>query len=263
MSFPFETIGLLSIIANFFLFATVSVRARTTSSSFVVWRGLSPFNGQGIVALLSGVRTKSNNRKTGDMAQLSIVSDSGLPSHSLSNGADASSCGNCPLRPRLARLAGAAVSCYVFVAQSIDAKWKAFQRGAYADGTSLNVLAESWRDKPIRIGDYGDGAMMPESIIRRLVTIASGWTAYTHQWEHTWALWARRYFMASVASAEERTAAKLRGFRTYRILQDGEVLEPGEILCPNETKPHVTCRRCLACSGTEGRGEVDIAIHVH
>ena len=56
-----------------------------------------------IVAILTGLRSPSANRKTGAMAQLWILSADESPVDASQSGADASVCGDCPLRWYAAR----------------------------------------------------------------------------------------------------------------------------------------------------------------
>ena len=51
------------------------------------------------------------------------------------------------------------------------------------------------------------------------------------------------------------------GWRTFRIINEGDTLMPREIICPNVTKG-VQCKDCLLCSGTSLKAK-NIAIPVH
>jgi hypothetical protein len=91
---------------------------------------------------------------------------------------------------------------------------------------------------------------------------SQGWTGYTHQWEDIKYDDYKKYFMASVDTAEEYNEANQNGWRTFRVGSDDVTLE-GEIICPNTTSG-VSCRDCRLCDGL-GRHKMarNIAVVVH
>ena len=122
----------------------------------------------------------------------------------------------------------------------------------------------------IRLGAYGDPAMIPLALIKKLVSYARllrtfNHTGYTAQWnnsaiaaKHRKALQA--FCMASVASQEQARRASDQGWRYYRIRQrKTDPILPTEILCPNETIG-ITCSQCLLCDGN--RSDRDKRKHV-
>jgi hypothetical protein len=73
--------------------------------------------------------------------------------------------------------------------------------------------------------------------------------------------------MASADSIDEYAAARLQGWRTFRVMApaDRENL-PGEFECPAsaEQGKRKTCATCGACDGAErGAGKASVAIVVH
>ena len=100
----------------------------------------------------------------------------------------------------------------------------------------------------IRLGGYGDPAMLPEAEVREHVSDYDHWLGYTHQWRKRWAGWSKRYCMASVDHVAERIKAQSQGWRTFRVSYDGYVHKGSEIVCPNTTHG-VKCEDCGLCDG--------------
>jgi hypothetical protein len=84
---------------------------------------------------------------------------------------------------------------------------------------------------------------------------------YTHQWAQFPELAA--FCMASVDTLEEAAAAKLLGFRTFRVALDDFRL-PTEAGCPaaKENGARVTCADCGLCAGLKVQAK-DIVIQAH
>ncbi len=80
-------------------------RFRARVQGFELWRGPSRIDGAPIVVVVTGLQTPSPNEKTGPMLQVYILAQDEAPHHAQWSGADESVCGNCPMRPILARLA--------------------------------------------------------------------------------------------------------------------------------------------------------------
>jgi len=59
-----------------------------------------------------------------------------------------------------------------------------------------------------------------------------------------------------------RKLAKSLGYRTFRVVLDGQDMGKSEIMCPYQTHK-VQCAKCLLCGGTQGKGKTDIVIPVH
>lgn len=218
--------------------------------------------------LLTGIGHVSRNEKTGPMAQTFFLASGVRPDAAQRIGRDHSVCGDCVLRPILAvRRAG--LACYVTVVQSVLSTWKAHRRARVQWPGSI--------DRPVRIGAYGDPASVPIAIIRRLVSLAPAWTAYTHQWRTAPGL--RSICMASVDSPSDALEAQSRGWRTFRVRRvdsrgTPEPLLAGESVCPASAEyradhphksPRVQCYTCGLCDGArEGREHVrSIAIIAH
>ena len=212
-------------------------------STVEIWRGPSPVDGSPIVAIVTNLDLPSENRKTGDMAQLYILRADMSPVRSATDGYDAATCGNCPLRPSVSD----GVRCYVNTGW-IGA-WRSWQSGKVPIRAPREV-GEYLRSVglELREGAYGDPAMLPQSVRDDLhLNGKVNGTSYTHQWSEAWAdQRGKAYSMASVQSLDEKRAANALGWRTYRVT-DGD-LEPDEILCPELTR-NASCKNCKLCSG--------------
>lgn len=233
-------------------------------SGFVVWRGLSPVDGAPIVMIATGVGgRRSHNRKTGDMVQTWILREDISPLAAIRADEDYSVCGSCPHRGRTDSTGRRiARSCYVNVGQAPMSIWRAYRAGKYPR-VPWGVVERLLTGRKIRLGAYGDPAMVPLAIVSRLARAADGWTGYTHQWR-----WCDRgfadYVMASADSVADRRAARELGYRSFMVLPAGAGAPDRATLCLSVARG-TSCADCRACAGTrEGtvRG-VDIYIEAH
>jgi hypothetical protein len=200
-------------------------------------------NAQGpVVSLLSNIETESKNRKTGDMAQQCIIRSDMHPCEAKQTGKDTAICGDCPLKK----------VCYVQVNKSIGSKYKSFIAGGYEETKEIPLLS-----KPLRLGEYGDPYFLDTETLDSLLEAAqAGNTGYTHQWEQPDSARLASSCMASVETLETKRKAQAMGFRTFRVLMDGDTLEPDEIICPyvgREDK--VNCASCLLCDGKKSASD--------
>jgi hypothetical protein len=198
------------------------------------------------------VTEKSTNRKIGDMQQVSVLVDSISPIEAL-QGRDSKICGDCALRP--SKQGG----CYVTVARFAQAVWKSIK--------GQDVVNTWATTKPVRLGAYGDPAMLPIGLLAKL-TKGRKHTGYTHQWQRVAPTYGR-YLMASIDKLSgdidtQIKQAKAKGYRYFRVSDDGKDLRKGEILCPNFSHG-VSCADCLLCDGSKGSKDKrkNIVIPVH
>ena len=238
---------------------TISLHQLPRATGFVLWRGRSHYDGADIVAIAT---VQTTNRKTGDMVQTWILRTDRPPVAAIADGSDVSICGTCPHRLD----DDGDRSCYVNPGQAPQAVHRAWMAGAYpcADRHDRSRIGAG---RAVRLGAYGDPAMVPARIWRDLIRNASGHTGYTHQWRASFAAEHRTLCMASVDSAAELADARAAGWRTFRVRSKVERLEPGEIVCPAspEGGNRAQCADCLLCRGaTDRRGIVaGIAIIAH
>ena len=205
-----------------------------------IYNGPSEINGQEIKGIITGTKTKSDNTKTGDMAQLWLMFAGERPTDAAKSGNDESVCGQCPHRPMLAK-ANNVAPCYVNLGQAPNGVFKA----TYPESTpTIN--------KPLRLGAYGEPTSVPIQIIREAVNNAQGHTGYTHQWQDAKFAEFKTLCMASVDSEKEQIEAQSQGWRTFRVRKATDALMPGEINCPasKESGYRTNCAKCQLCSGT-------------
>ena len=224
-------------------------------AGFVFYRGPSPIDGAPIVAIAT---LKSKNAKTGDMVQTWILRTDVSPLDAIGSGQDQSICGNCAHR-------GPKRTCYVQADKAPMSIWKAFHRGQYIDlsedpGTVAILIA----GRIVRMGAYGDPAMVPIASWRALLAAAAGRTGYSHAWKRVWAQALKEYVMASVDSVAEQDIARAMGWRTFRVRTETEPLQANEFACPAspEGGERMQCIDCKACDGGRA-GKASAAIIVH
>lgn len=217
----------------------------------VLYRGPSRLDGAPVVVVATGLDGSSTNSKTGPMIQTWILRADMHPVEAVNTGADAAICGECPLRPLNARKVKGAPQCYVNKGFGPASVYRGLQDGIYPEATPAQVreLASS-RGFEIRKGSYGDPGAGPLNMWRRLHGKRS--TGYSHQWKRFPGL--RSLCMASVDSLAEAREAWRRGWRTFRVIQSVEELQPNEILCPasEEMGKRTTCAQCGLCNGSSG-----------
>ena len=214
-------------------------------NSFEVWRGPSEINGEPIVMILT---MRSANRKTGPMAQTTILSQAQPPHEAQASGSDAAVCGSCPLRPSTAK--DGAPRCYVRTFHAPLALWRAWINGGirpYSSESEGGLQRRLEADGlTLRLGAYGDPAAVPIWVWDSLVP-STGHTGYTHRWRENPSL--SSYCMASVETDAEGVEARALGYRTYRVALDGVGPTRSEIACPHESRG-ITCNSCGLCAGS-------------
>ena len=146
-------------------------------NTVLVWTGTSPIDGTPIGLFVTGLKkTNKPNTKTDDMVQTYILRLDMHPQEALKTGADASICGDCThryqMRTRVRRTKRGQLkvetkrvrTCYVRVANAPASIYGAYTRGnvptvSMADTNAMILRA----DKPVRMGAYGDPAMVPST----------------------------------------------------------------------------------------------------
>ena len=227
------------------------------AKTVVVWQGQSPVNGDRIGAVVSGLKGNSANDKTGAMAQASIILLDVHPNEAINTGQDVAICGGCPLRKQET---GKRI-CYVNVLFTSGAKFRAQLASKYPIATpeQLGIIL-AYNGMGIRLGDYGDPAMVPYEVWAEVLSwVSEKSTSYTHQWQEPW--FDVRHFEYSMASIDEvNTVEKLQELhgndvRYYRLANDYNDLSNNEIKCPSDPnkikygKRAIQCADCGLCSG--------------
>jgi len=219
------------------------------SKSAILYDGPSEYTGNRIKAYIT---TKSNNKKTGDMHNISMLSMFDTPVKAAKAGQDKDVCGSCRLRP----INGS--GCYVCLFHGPRAIYAADQRGSVKAFTPFADPVQVQRH-----GTIGDPASLPKKVNITILKLANRTLSYTHAWKEPKNAYLAGFCMASVHSQEEAIQAQKLGFRTFRILNFAcEKLMPGEILCLNTTHDK-TCKECQLCCGNQAKNGRNVAIVIH
>ncbi len=189
---------------------------------------------------------KTSNRKTGNMVQVWIIRTDVNPVEAVAQGLDSLICGTCIHRGD--PLTGRKRSCYVNVGQAPLAIYKAYHKGNYPHLAIADYLRE-FAARKIRLGAYGDPALIPEEIIAELCKVSIRHTGYTHQFDAN--PWLAPYVMASCDTLADQERASALGFRTFRVTK-GNTPNASERLCLAESK-HLQCADCGLCDGASGK----------
>jgi len=231
------------------------------SQGYEIWRDDNPE--APVVAIMTNLVTKSKNSKTGEMAQVYIIRQDMSPRLAVQTGADAAVCGDCPMRPIIAREIDGP-ECYVskgyYSSSTLERIYESYTKGNYP-----RITPEQAGDivqklgLPIRQGAYGGPDIVPTEVWEALDR-GKG-TSYTHQWR-TADKGLARFAMASVSTITEANEAQAQGWRTYRVDTDEIGPQTGEIWCPEKTN-NVQCADCGLCNGNRsGKGTKNIVIPV-
>lgn len=228
-----------------------------TIAGVELWRGPSAFDGEEIVVIAT---FRTENIKTGELIQIWMLGADSRPTAAMVNGKEKTVCGSCPLQHGSS---GGNSLCYVnrCTANKVYDTWKTGGYPKYNRGQHLHLFS----GRHIRLGAYGDPAMVPLSLFKPLLAVASGWTGYTHQWRLGFAQEYRTFVMASTESEKSYWEAKQAGWRSFRIRRPDEPTLPQERVCPasEEGGFRVQCNRCMACHGARTEGRADLSVLAH
>jgi len=232
------------------LIASNAPKKRKTSNTVILWSGPSVLDGKPIAAFAT---FKSNNVKTGDMVQISILRTDINPVEAIKTGDDSAICGNCPHR----KFTGGA--CYVNVGQGPRSIYTAYKRGNIPEATQDDY--QRLIGRMVRLGSYGDPAAMPINILKAVTLLAKGWTGYTHQLQHkNFDKEVLNYCMVSADTPKQAEKFHKLGLKTFRVKRPDQPILNGEIECLSDTAK-IECKDCGLC---KGRGaETNIVINVH
>lgn len=224
----------------------VSLPVIESPQGVIIYRGPSRLNGKPIIVIVTGLKTRSKNDKTGGMVQTYILAEEEKPVKAVFNGTDEAVCGDC-----IHRYVNGAGTCYVNPINGPGGVYAAFINGKYPSCTPEKA-GELVAGRVVRVGSYGDPAAVPIEVWDKLLVQAADWSGYTHQWRRAFASGLKRYCMASVETPRQALFANRKGWRTFRIREDEEdELLPNEFQCPasEEEGKRKTCEECCACSG--------------
>jgi len=234
---------------------------KQNNQRILLWQGKSLLDGERIIAIATGIDSKSENRKTGKMIQVWILKADMHPMLARRLGEDFSVCGNCMHRENS--------TCYVNLCHGPINVFNAFIDRNYKEYEPSDI--ELFRGRNIRIGAYGDPAAVPFEVWENITSVANKFTGYTHQWDNKVCdPRLKDICMASVDTIKgyynEYVKAQKMGWRTFRVREslDNE-LKDNEFACPasKEGGEKVQCDRCGACSGWSSSTKKSVAIVLH
>ena len=239
----------------------------TNQNSAIIYQGPSLLTGDPIVAIVTGLKQRSKNGKTGKMLQTWILHAKTKPLDAVKNGEDIAICGACPFRMRTYEDGTKRRPCYVNLGQAPTAVFRAFIQGSYSHITEEQKAIV--RENQLRLGSYGDPAAVPFEVWFELVKASTNdrdHTGYTHQWDPkvTQAFnpgfridpRLRDLVMASADSFAEQWKAAGKGYRSFRVIPadstEQETIPALGFQCPSDPtlENHVSCAKCKLCSGT-------------
>jgi hypothetical protein len=221
-------------------------------NSAIIWQGKSPLDNAPIMAVVTGLSGNSANSKTGGMIQLWVLREDLHPTEALRTGEDYSICGDCPHRPKIKgadALKKTSRTCYVNV-MAPNAIYKVYKDGKLPK-IAANFAVDLIDRRPIRLGAYGDPALLPLELLRELTKFSAS-TGYTHQWRECDPRYSE-FLMASADTPADVITATAKGWRVFYADRDPAPIIGGRKLaiCPasKEAGRRTTCLNCLACGG--------------
>ena len=215
--------------------------------------GVVIFENDSIVAIATGLKSRSANAKTGSMIQVWILVRNVSPLDAIKLGLDKAICIDCPHMGRLVDGLVKDRRCYVNVGQAPMSVWKCYQNGGYrmAEESEYGAL---FGDRFVRFGSYGEPVLIPLPILQAIAAVSRDWTGYTHQWRREEYAEYRSLLMASADSDRDSWDANSLGWRYFRVRAAGDTtLDAGEIKCPasKESGNRVKCEDCRLCNGVK------------
>lgn len=214
---------------------------KKNGNGMVIWESNT------LVAIATGFRNRSSNKKTGDLIQVFIFYKHTLPSEAIVTGDDWHSCGDCGRRPILAKKSGLK-PCYVTLWRGPNSVWRCWRDNGYKkwDGSP-----EPFKGRLVRFGAYGEPVFIARDVVSDIARYCKGHTGYTHRWADPSYESFRSLFKASVDSGDEYRKAKGLGWSTFRATGADEKLFENEHVCPasKEAGFRKTCEACMQCNG--------------
>jgi len=234
----------------------------------IIYEGPSLLDGQQIVVIATGIKSKSSNGKTGGMIQTWILLRDIDPREANKSGADYAICGQCPHRGKATTALDKALAvertCYVIIFQAPLNVWKTYHRGNYDRAVDSAAIANVGKDRKVRLGSYGDPAAVPAYVWQALLSKSIGRTGYSHQSGLDNADFVADIMMISADNMALARAAWTNGHRTFRIIDSVDDMDANEVLCPasKEAGERTNCENCGLCAGSSIKAK-SIAIVAH
>ena len=222
-------------------FAELDRAGRLAVRGAVLYEGPSKVDGEPIVAIMTYA---SSNEKTGDMPQVWILPRDIHPHQARVEGHDARVCAGCIFAGNR--------GCYVNWLE-LKSIADSYARGNYSDWDHAAWWMRRSAPVAIRIGAYGDPAVVPVEVWDRLASLPPQPTilGYTQLWRSPLSRGLERHAMASTKSPLERAEAKRRGWRSFRVaLPQDAACAQGQVRCPATDSDEDTCKGCRLCAGS-------------
>lgn len=218
-------------------------------TGFVLWEGNSPVDNAPIAAIAT---LSSKNVKTGNMVQVWIIRTDIEPRKAVKQGKDNSICGSCPFK--------SGNGCYVRAEQAPLAVFKAYHRNKYKR-LSPSELSLVGIGRTVRIGAYGDPAMVPFWVWESVIKNSTGHTGYTHQQKESfYDVRLNKILMVSADTLAESEKLNDLGIRTFTAISENEEVPGDQLVCPNFTHG-IQCAECKLCNGGQNGKSIIAPIH--
>ena len=234
----------------------------------IIYEGPTLLDGQQIVVIATGIKSKSSNGKTGGMIQTWILLRDIDPREANKSGADYGICGDCPHRGKattaLDKVLAAERTCYVILFQAPLNVWKTYHRGNYDRAVDSEAIASVGTGRKVRLGSYGDPAAVPAYVWQALLSKSVGRTGYSHQSGLANADFVADIMMVSADNLAMAQGAWANGHRTFRVIDSVDDMDKNEVLCPasKEAGERTNCENCGLCAGSSIKAK-SIAIVAH
>jgi hypothetical protein len=234
----------------------------------IIYEGPSLLDGQQIVVIATGIKSKSSNGKTGGMIQTWILLRDIDPREANKSGADYAICGQCPHRGKattaLDKVLAVERTCYVIIFQAPLNVWKTYHRGNYDRAVDSAAIASVGTGRKVRLGSYGDPAAVPAYVWEALLSKSAGRTGYSHQSGLANADFVADIMMISADNMAMGQGAWANGHRTFRVINSVDDMDANEVLCPasKEAGERTNCENCGLCAGSSIKAK-SIAIVAH
>lgn len=197
-------------------------------------------NGERVAIIATGIKRRTNNRKTGDMVQIWILLADQNPVAAVQSGLDANTiCQGCPFAN--------GQGCYVNVGQAPLAIWKAYNAGKYPKLNPADY-EKVFADRKVRFGAYGNPTLIPIAMVKAIASVSKGWTGYFHNWRELGQTKAKAYNDYFMASTESETSFNLANTQGLRVFHANQKQPENTVECLSDSHG-ISCAECQLCQG--------------
>ena len=226
----------------------------------ILWQGKSPFNGDPIVCIVTGLTESTSNSKTGEgLLQTWILHQNIKPNEAFKiKELGEAVCGDCPHALYNSPKDNGFAPCYVRTYHAPRSVWECWKNGnGYAPiGNDWDLL----RNKGLRLGSFGDPAMVDIAVWQKAFKEVyfdakpreRRHTGYTHQWRKPFAKGLKGLVMASADGMRDYIEATADGWTPFLVRKATDEAPKDAIVCPAsaEAGRKVTCSDCHTCNGS-------------